>query len=191
MCVLVVLVLGGLVAGLRRSALGQRMLAVRSNERAAAAAGIDVRRTKLTAFALASVIAGLAGGLYAYDYGSVTADNFSVAMALSFVAFAYLGGITTVSGAVVGGLLVTDGLAIHAANVWFGVPVAYQQLIAGLALIQTIMFNPRGIAGTVGGLVRRQLALRRPAAAEEPIGLADDALAMDAANPAARKVAGA
>ena len=54
-CLVVVVALGTLVASVRRSELGQRMLAVRSNERAAAAVGIDVRGVKLTAFALSSL----------------------------------------------------------------------------------------------------------------------------------------
>ena len=166
LCVVVALGIGLLVASLRRSTLGQRMLAVRSNERAAAGAGINIRATKLQAFAIASATAGVAGALYAYDYGSVTADNFSVVTALTVVAFAYLGGITTVSGAIVGGLVITDGLAIHAGNVFLGIPVAYQELIAGLALIQTIMFNPRGVAGTVVEVVGRRLRTIRSGPAE-------------------------
>ena len=56
----IALALGLLVANLRRSNLGQRMLAVRSNERAAAAAGINVRNVKLAAFGISSFIAGIA-----------------------------------------------------------------------------------------------------------------------------------
>lgn len=156
-CVAAVVLLSMLVAGIRRSGLGQRMLAVRSNERAAAAAGIDVRAVKLIAFAISSSIAGVAGALYAYNFGSVTAARFGIVTALSFVAFAYLGGITTVSGAVVGGLLVSGGLAIHAVTEWVGVPVDYQLLLAGLALIATIMFNPLGIAGALTAVLRRRL----------------------------------
>ena len=156
-CVAVVAVLAALVASLRRSDLGQRMLAVRSNERAAAGAGIDVRAVKLAAFGIAAFIAGIAGALYAYNFGSVTAGRFGIVTALAFVAFAYLGGITTVSGALVGGMLVTEGLAIHAVNRWFGVPVDYQLLIAGLALIVTIVVNPMGIAGAVATDVRRRV----------------------------------
>jgi branched-chain amino acid transport system permease protein len=156
-CVVTVVLLGMLVAGIRRSGLGQRMLAVRSNERAAAAAGIDVRAVKLIAFSISSAIAGIAGALYAYNFGSVSASRFGIVTALSFVAFAYLGGITTVSGAVVGGLLVSGGLAIHTVTVAFGIPADYQLLVAGLALIATIMFNPLGIAGAVGTVVNRRL----------------------------------
>jgi branched-chain amino acid transport system permease protein len=146
-CLAAAIALGLLVASLRRSRLGPRMLAVRANERAAAAAGIDVRSIKLLALALASAIAGTAGVLYAYDFGTVTADSYSVLAAMGFVAFAYLGGITTVAGAVVGGLLVTQGLGIQVLNSAFGVPSSYQLLVGGVALVVSIMFNPLGIAG--------------------------------------------
>jgi branched-chain amino acid transport system permease protein len=154
-CVIAAVGLALLVANLRRSHLGQRMLAVRSNESAAAAAGVNVRNVKLIGFAISSFIAGVGGALYAYNFGSVTAGRFGVLTALSFVAFAYLGGITTVSGAFVGGLLVTEGLVIHAVNVWFGVPINYQLLVGGLALILTIIFNPTGIAGAAAQGLRR------------------------------------
>src|SRR6185295_13772294 len=90
-----------LVANLRRAVLGQQMLAVRANERAAAAAGINVARVKITAYAISSFIAGTAGWMYAYNFGSVSAARFGILIALGFVAFAYIGGITMVSGAVI------------------------------------------------------------------------------------------
>ena len=96
----VVIALCLLVANLRRSVLGQQMLAVRANERAAAAAGINVARVKITAYAISSFIAGTAGWMYAYNFGSVSAARFGFLIALGFVAFAYIGGITMVSGAV-------------------------------------------------------------------------------------------
>jgi hypothetical protein len=67
------------------------MLAVRSNERAAAGAAIDVRNVKLIAFGISALIAGVAGTLYAYNFGSVSPDRFSVPLALSLIAFAYPG----------------------------------------------------------------------------------------------------
>lgn len=148
-CVVAAVGVGMFVAGLRRSDLGRRMLAVRYNERAAAATGVNVRHVKLIAFAISSFIAGLAGGLYAYDFGSVSSGQFGIVTALAVVAFAYLGGITTVTGAAIGGLLISDGLVIHAVNKWFGVPVEYQLLVGGLALIATILGNPAGIAGAL------------------------------------------
>jgi len=159
-CVAAAALIGAGVAWLRRSELGQRMLAVRSNERAAAAIGVDVTAVKLSAFVISSSIAGVAGCLYAYNFESVTAGRFGVVSALAFLAFAYLGGITSVSGAIVGGLLVTEGLAVHAVNALLGISVEYQMLVAGLALILTIMFNPAGIAGAVSVSLRRRAAAR-------------------------------
>ncbi len=100
-----------LVANVRRASLGQRMLAVRSNERAAAAAGINVRNTKLAGFGIAAFIAGMAGALYAYNFGSVSYSRFGALTALGLIAFAYFGGITMVSGAVIAGIGATEGLA--------------------------------------------------------------------------------
>jgi branched-chain amino acid transport system permease protein len=160
-CAVAAVVLGMTVAALRRSSLGQRMLAVRSNERAAAGVGIDVRAVKLIAFGISSAIAGIAGALYAYNFGSVTESRFGVVTALIFVAFAYLGGITTVSGAVVGGLLATEGVVAHAINDWFGVPVNYQVLVAGLLMIATIVLSPEGIAGAAAVGLRRLAATTR------------------------------
>ena len=115
----VVIALCLLVAQIRRSVLGQQMLAVRANERAAAAAGINVARVKITAYAISSFIAGTAGWMYAYNFGSVSAARFGILIALGFVAFAYIGGITMVSGAVIGGLVATEGF----------VPYFFQELL--------------------------------------------------------------
>lgn len=145
---LVVVLLCLLVANLRRSTLGQRMLAVRSNERAAAAAGISVRNVKLVAFGLASFVAGIAGWLYAYNFGSVSAQRFGILTALGFVAFAYVGGITMVSGAVFGGLIATQGLFPHAFEDWFGISGNWTLLVGGLGLVLNLILFPEGIAGT-------------------------------------------
>ena len=48
--------------------------------------------------------------MYAYNFGSVSAARFGFLIALGFVAFAYIGGITMVSGAIIGGLVATEGL---------------------------------------------------------------------------------
>jgi branched-chain amino acid transport system permease protein len=137
-----------LVANLRRSSLGQRMLAVRSNERAAAAAGINVTSVKLAAFGLASFIAGIAGCLYAYNFNSVSATRFSALTALGLIAFAYVGGITMVSGAIFAGLISTEALFPYAFEKWFGISGTYALLVGGMALILNLVFWPAGVAGT-------------------------------------------
>jgi branched-subunit amino acid ABC-type transport system permease component len=151
-----------LVANVRRTSLGQRMLAVRSNERAAAAAGINVRNTKLAGFGIAAFIAGMAGALYAYNFGSVSSGRFGALTALGLIAFAYFGGITMVSGAVIAGIGATEGLLPHAFDEWFGLSGTWALLIGGFALIITLLVNPEGIAGTA--YKKKQQKLRRDAA---------------------------
>jgi len=147
----VALVLCLVVAGLRRSGLGQRMLAVRSNERAAAAGGINVRNVKLATFAIASFIAAIAGALYAYNFGSISASRFSALNGLVLIALVYLGGITMVSGAIFAGLITTEGLFPHIFDRWV-LPEdrvgPWTLLVAGVALLVTLIRSPEGIAGT-------------------------------------------
>jgi branched-chain amino acid transport system permease protein len=156
------ILLGLLVANLRRSGLGQRMLAVRANERAAAAAGINVRNVKLTAFGLSSFIAGVAGAMYAYNFGSVSATRFTAITALSLIAFAYVGGITMVSGAVFAGLISTEALFPHALEKWFGISGNWALLFGGLALLVTLPLNPEGIAGANYRKKQQRIAAGRP-----------------------------
>ncbi len=166
-CLVVVVFLALLVVNLRRSATGRRMLAVRANERAAAAAGVSVTGTKLLAFGIAAFIAGLGGALSGYRFGSVTPLFFGSIASLTFLAFAYLGGISSVSGAVIGGCLVAGGIGFTALDQWFGVGPEYTLLLGGLGLVVTAVLNPEGISGALGQLthrVARWLPSRRAAA---------------------------
>ena len=140
------------------------MLAVRSNERAAAAAGINVRNTKLVAFTVSALIAGVSGSLYAYNFGTVSADLFGSVNSLVIIAFAYFGGITMITGALFAGLGATEGLLPHALQQWFGLSGNWALLIGALGLLVTLIGNPDGIAGTAYWK-RRAKAVARAAAA--------------------------
>ncbi len=156
-CLGVVAVLCAMVVNLRRSATGRRFLAVRSNERAAAAAGVDVRRTKLTAFALAAFIAGLAGALVGYRLGGVNELYFGGTQSLTVFAFAYLGGIACVSGAVSAGALVPGGIVFTILQTVFKVPPEFTLILGGLAVIATAIFNPEGVAGGLRARLPRRV----------------------------------
>jgi branched-chain amino acid transport system permease protein len=136
-----------MVAAIRRGNLGQRMLAVRSNERAAAAAAVDVRNVKLVAFAISAFVAGVAGSLFAYNFGSVSGDRFNALTALGLIAFAYAGGITLVSGAVFAGFISTEALIPHALDKWLGISGNWFLLFGGVILIFTLIQHPEGVAG--------------------------------------------
>ena len=137
------------VGYIRRGQLGQRMLAVRSNERAAAAAAVNPRTVKLAAFTIAAFIAGVAGVLYAYNFLSVSAASFDAVTALSLIAFAYAGGISLISGAVFAGLLSAQALIPYALDDWFGLNGNWFLLVGGVILIFTLLRNPEGVAGDV------------------------------------------
>jgi branched-chain amino acid transport system permease protein len=166
-CILLVLIcLCVLVAYTRRTSFGRRLLMVRSNERAAAGVGINVRNTKLAGFVLGSFIAGVAGVLYAYNYRSVSEYNFDLITSFTLLAFAYLGGISMVSGALIAGLLATQGLSQYAFQSWFGISGTWAILFAGFALLSNLIFYPEGIAGTIHA--KKVLRKRRTAPAVTP-----------------------
>ncbi len=140
---LVLVTLG--VAVLRRSALGSAMLAVRANERSAAAAGVNVVRVKVLSFALAAFIAGLGGSLLAYRRGVVTFDSFTAIGGLALLSTAYLAGITSVWGGINAGILASTGITFIALDRWVDLG-AWFEVISGVLLIVTLITNPEGIA---------------------------------------------
>ena len=148
-CLIAAVILCYLVANIRRSTTGRQMLAMRSNERAAAAAGVNVSRTKLLAFGISAFIAGIGGAVIAYRSGNVTADKFDYRQSLLFFAFAYLGGIASVTGAIAGGFLVAGGLVFTFLESSLNVPTEFTLMLGGLGLILSAILNPEGIAGGI------------------------------------------
>ena len=136
------------VANLRRGDLGRRMLAVRSNERAAAAAGVNIRAIKITAFGIASALAGIAGVMYAYDYQTVSASSYGIAIALTLVASVYVLGVTLVQGAVLGGFGAIGAVVPLIFQKWI-LPAdrisIYVQLIVGVGLLLQLKLFPDGL----------------------------------------------
>jgi branched-subunit amino acid ABC-type transport system permease component len=147
--VLVVLVVCAVgVANMRRNGSGRRFLAVRANERAAAAAGINVSRTKLLAFAVAAGIAGIGGVMLGFKQNDVSSANFIYGASITYLAFAYLGGITSINGAIIGGLLAPAGMIVVVSNYFFADAQIqnYTPVIGGASLILTAIIHPAGIA---------------------------------------------
>jgi branched-chain amino acid transport system permease protein len=158
-----------LMASARRSSLGRQMLAVRSNERAAAAAGVNVTVVKLMGFGLAAFIAGVAGVMYGYEFGGVAATKFGAFAALGLIAFAYVGGITMISGAFIAGLISTSGLVSYALDKWLGLSGNWALLFAGVALIVTLILNPEGVAGANYKKAQQRRRRRLAAQAATPV----------------------
>jgi branched-chain amino acid transport system permease protein len=153
--VLVVLTVAALaVANLGRSGTGRALLAVRSNERAAASIGVDVAAAKLMAFGLSAFLAGLGGALLGYSRGQLSADSFGVSVSLTLLAFAYLGGISSVGGALVAGALAPLGIGYVVLDRTTDVGEHYL-LVSGILLVLTAVLNPGGIAGTLRSRLAR------------------------------------
>jgi branched-chain amino acid transport system permease protein len=162
--VIILLVLIAFVVGnIRRTSLGKKMLAIRSNERAAASGGISATRVKLAAFAISAAIMAIAGVLYGYNFSELDSTRFTVFNTLGLVGFAYLGGITTIRGAIIGGLIITQGLFSYILDHFLGISVEVQLVLAGVLLIVTVIMNPDGIALTAHprwpGRLRRRLRM--------------------------------
>jgi branched-chain amino acid transport system permease protein len=163
--------------------LGRAMRAVRDNELAASAAGIDVFRTKVTAFALCAGLGGLGGGLFAGGFSYVSPDQFAFSDSIVLLTMALLGGVSSPIGSAIGtGLLI---LIPEWLRFLKSVPGLYLA-IYGAAVILIVIFMPDGIWGFVGRLFRPR-ARAAPAPAE-PLALrpaAGDGVAAEARGPAA------
>jgi len=174
MCLLVLTAVGLGVAILRRSALGSAMLAVRANERSAAALGVNVVRVKVLSFALASFIAGLGGSLLAYRRGAVSYESFTALGNLALLSTGYLAGITSVLGGLQAGILSSTGIAFTMVDRWVNLGEWFVA-ISSVLLIVTLKVHPEGIASAGHALAARLRLPRRarPARVEVPVEVAE------------------
>ncbi len=147
------------VGNLARSATGRRFLAIRSNERAGASIGISVARTKMLAFGIASFLAGIGGAFIGFSRGQLSAESFAVLIGLSFLALAYLCGITSVAGAIIAGLFAPLGIVYITAD--RVAPLGrWYQFAAGVSLVVAAIFFSEGVAGAYRQNLRRLKAWR-------------------------------
>jgi branched-chain amino acid transport system permease protein len=157
---------GYLVWRLADTRLGRAMRAVRDNELAASAAGIDVFRTKVIAFALGSLLGGLGGGLFAGGFSYISPDQFAFSDSIVLLTMALLGGVSSPIGSTIGtGLLI---LIPEWLRFLKSVPGLYLA-IYGVAVILIVVFMPEGIWGFVGRLFRTPK--RVPSKSAEPLTL--------------------
>ncbi|MCW2546283.1 MAG: transporter [Mycobacterium sp.] len=163
------------VAKLRTSRLGAAMLAVRANERSAAAAGIDVARTKIVAFAIGSFIAGLGGSLIGYSQGLASASSYSAIGGLALFATAYMAGITALSGGLLGGVIASGGILFIALDRAISLGSWYDT-ITGIGLVLTVILNPEGIVGPFHELAEKLRTRRSGVGDRVPAPRLDDEL---------------
>lgn len=136
--------LGLMVANIRRGQTGRRLLAVRSNERAAASLGVHVAWVKSYAFMVASGIAAIGGILLAFIQPSVQLGGFDVFTCVLIVAATVTGGVGYVPGALLGSLIISGGVISKIFSNWPSVN-EYLPLIGGVLLVLTLMFSANGL----------------------------------------------
>jgi ABC-type branched-subunit amino acid transport system ATPase component/ABC-type branched-subunit amino acid transport system permease subunit len=127
-----------LVQGIRVARPGRAVIATRDNLRAAEAAGVPSTRVRLGAFAMAGVIAGVAGGLYVVILGGVGYQTFPPSDSILVFSMAVIGGLGSISGALCGVALIE----------WLGIAFPqYQLVLTGFGMLVLLMFFPSGLAG--------------------------------------------
>lgn len=129
--------------------LGRDMIATRDSEIAAELGGVDTVRTKIIAFVLAAVFAGIAGCFYASYIHYVSPDSFTNQQAILFFTMLIIGGSGSVGGAVVGALLLTF------LPEFFRSVGQYYLVAYGVGVIAVIILAPGGIVGSLTALVAR------------------------------------
>lgn len=138
-----------------RTKIGRAFTAIRDNDRAAAAMGINVFGYKLLAFSISAFYAGVAGALWAYSAGVVSAERFHLMLSVEYLAMIIVGGLGNVLGAIMGATVITvlpELLRILADSLSEVLPGATNLFIAmrfsvfGLIIVLFLMFEPQGLA---------------------------------------------
>jgi ABC-type branched-subunit amino acid transport system ATPase component/branched-subunit amino acid ABC-type transport system permease component len=134
------------VRNVRRSRSGRSLLAVRTNERAAAALGINVTSAKVYAFALASAIAAVGGILLAFRNTQITFDDYEPLNSIVLLLATFVGGIGYIVGSIVGATFVVGSVAYVILQHFFNVN-AWVQLVGGILAIGAVIKEPDGVVG--------------------------------------------
>ncbi len=128
---------------LLQSRLGRAFRAVRESEPAALALGVNVRRTKVIAFTLSAVYAGLAGGIFASFSSFIHPDSLGFTTTILVLTMIVVGGLGSIAGAVMGALIL--GLIQELLRQ----APSYQEIIYGVILILFMMYAPKGVVGAI------------------------------------------
>jgi branched-chain amino acid transport system permease protein len=159
---------------LRDSPLGRAWMAIREDEVAAAAMGIDTVRAKLFAFAIGASFSGIGGVVYSSKLGLVTPDNFRFSTSAFILSMVVLGGMGNIPGVILGAVILFElqSLILTQLTLWSHQLGAFTHiaflteldfvnlkfLLYGLALVLMMLFRPEGLLPSA----RRQLELHAP-----------------------------
>jgi branched-chain amino acid transport system permease protein len=143
-----------IAARVRHSSLGRAMIATKNSEIAAEQSGVDTTRTKVLAFMIGAVYAGLAGCLYASSIRFISPDSFSGTQAILLMTMLIVGGMGSIAGCVIGAVALTLlPEALRFLGQWYLV-------LYGLGVIAVIVLAPGGLA-SIALMVRMRQARAR------------------------------
>jgi branched-chain amino acid transport system permease protein len=140
---------------LQNSRLGRAWMAIREDEMAAKACGINTRNVKLLAFTMGASFGGVAGGLFAGFQGFVSPESFVLLESIMVLCMVVIGGMGNIAGVILGAALLTitpewlRAIANPVQQQLFGRalidPENLRMLLFGIALVATMLFRPQGL----------------------------------------------
>ncbi len=145
------------VSFIHSSRFGRALMAVRGDEIAAEAMGINVTLYKVQSFAVGAFIAGVGGGLYAHFMGYINPSDFGFLKSVDILSMVVLGGLGSITGSVIGATI------LSAAPEFLRFMASYRMLVYGGLLVSMMIFRPNGLMGGISftGLILRALG-RKP-----------------------------
>jgi branched-chain amino acid transport system permease protein len=176
----------------RRGSLGRRLAASREDEPSARSLGIRVWWERGVAWVLSAFIVGVGGGLFVLYFGNINPDSFYISITFTVLAMLVVGGLTTISGAVVGVVVVTAVLELLR-QVERGLSIGpwtlptrsgMSELGLAVVLLAMLVVRPDGLVRSELFIARvRAKPARRPAAVDDPPPADPDVAAIDAGFP--------
>lgn len=143
--VVIILVAGTVWAMVRleNSRFGRSLIAIREDEIAAEAMGVNITASKITAFAIGSFLAGVSGGLYAHLLQYLNPSDFGFFKSFEFLTFIVLGGLGSIPGVILGTTVLT------LAPEFLRFIADYRMMVYGLLMVVMMIVRPRGLLGGV------------------------------------------
>jgi branched-chain amino acid transport system permease protein len=154
---------------LQRSRTGRAWRALRERDVVASALGINVTRFKLMAFVISASMTATAGALFAYFRNFVSIDAFSLYLTVQYVAMIIIGGMGSISGAILGAAFVVlfpyaiESAAAHLPARFGNMVFALDYAAFGVVMILFLLLEPGGLIGLWHRL-KNSLPIRRPGA---------------------------
>ena len=150
LCLALTVLTCGIIYRVSRSWFGNVLWTIRESELLAASVGIDVPGTKLVAFIVSALFAGVAGSFYAAYFAYISPLVFTFEYSVNMLIFIVVGGFASITGPIVGAVMLTLVPEL------FRVTGKYQLLAFGLILLLSMRLMPQGIMGTYAAFRARR-----------------------------------